>query len=405
MTSLLPDPVDPEFSVVMVTHGAWSLTEQALAALSAHTDCPFEVVVVDNDSKDETRARLSEVDNARVLLNGENRGFGPACNQGAAEAHGEQLVLLNTDAFVTQGWLEPMREALEDPAIGAVVPRYLHPDGSLQDAGPLLAQDGTVLMYGDGDDPERPCYRFRRILDYGGAACLLLRRSLFESLGGFDSRFAPAYYEDADLGMRIAERGLAVVYEPRSTVTHVRYGSGEATTAAALSEHNRRRFVERWGSQLVGRPWTFRGTSEQAVVGARDAPATPRVLIGAGAEERAASSVAGSLLRGWPRARITWAAALPADDGCDVDRLLQLGVEVLDAADYSWLGERLFHYDLVLLGENLGPGLMAALAQTQPQALQLPLSEIDPDRPISLLAVAARAGISPASHLPCSASS
>ena len=116
-----------------------------------------------------------------------------------------------------------------------------------------------MLIYGDGDDPERLCYRFRRVVDYGAAACMLIRRATFEALGGFDERYAPAYYEDADLCLRLADRGLSVVYEPRATITHIRFGSSGAGTAVELSERNHARFVERWSTQLTGRPWTFRG--------------------------------------------------------------------------------------------------------------------------------------------------
>ena len=224
-------PGDPEISVVIVTYGAWTLTERAIASLRAHTGRAYELIIVDNASEDETREQLSKLHDAHVILNDDNRGFGPATNQGAERARGKLLLLLNTDTFVQAGWLEPLLETIGQPGIGAVIPRYLHPDGSLQDAGTLLARDGTVHVHGDGDDAGRLCYRFRRVIDFGSAACLLIRRSTFELLGGFDANFAPAYYEDADLAMRLRQLGLSVVYEPRSTVTHLRYGSGGSDRA------------------------------------------------------------------------------------------------------------------------------------------------------------------------------
>jgi GT2 family glycosyltransferase len=375
MTLVPPDSGDPELSVVMVTYGAWSLTKRAVAALVANTERPFELIVVDNCSEDETKARLSELRDVRVILNEQNRGFGPATNQGAEHARADHLLLLNTDAFVHRGWLEPLLEALQQPGVGAVVPRYLHTDGSLQDAGTLLAQDGTVLVYGDGDDPDRLCYRFRRVVDFGAAACMLVRRSAFEELGGFDDRYAPAYYEDADLGLRLAQIGLTVVYEPRSVVTHERYGSGGSDGAVALSERHRHLFVERWSSELVGRPWTFQGTSEQAVISARDAPATPRVLICTRSVDPGAEEVAQALLDDWPRARVTWATSPPAD-GFDPDPRLEIGVEVVDQTDPSWLTSRLFHYDLAVLGERSDVPLLEALARTQPQAHRVSLTEL-----------------------------
>jgi hypothetical protein len=325
------------------------------------------------------------LEGARVVLNDHNVGFGPACNQAAALSRAGLLLLLNTDAFVRPGWLEPMLGSFTDPSVAAVIPRYLHPDGSLQEAATLLARDGTVLVYGDGDDPELPVYRFRRLVDCGGAACMLIRLDVFERVGGFDPVYAPAYYDDTDLCMRISELGLNLLYEPRSTVTHVRYGSGGAEGAAELSERNRSVFVERWRSKLVGRPWTFHGASEQAAIAARDVRATPRVLIAAAPGEVRARELALEALALWPRARVTWATDVLPDDA---DRLLADGVEVLEGDD--WIGQRLFHYDVILRGEQAEIGLADAFARTQPQARQISLGETD-----ELVGAMCRAGIAP----------
>lgn len=399
MSLTLPECDDPELSVVMVTHGAWPLTERAVAALVEHTQRPLELIVIDNDSDDQTRAQLAALTGARVTLNEANRGFGVAVNQGAEQARGEHLLLLNTDAFVHPGWLEPLLETLAQPAVGAAVPRYLHEDGTLQEAGVLLARDGTVLVYGDGDDPQVPCYRFRRTVDYGSAVCMLMRTDAFAALGGFDHRYAPAYYEDADFCIRLAEQGLNVVYDPRSTVTHVRYGSGGRDQAFALSERNRTLFAERWCSELVARPPTFVNATEQAVIASRDALARPRVLICARPDEPGAEPLIGALLACWPRARLTWATNLRSVEGFDPDPWLNLGVEMLDHGDPAWLNSRLFHYDVVVCGASVERSFLDAIDHSQPQAPRLALGELDspPDALRERLTRSlARAGIAPA---------
>jgi GT2 family glycosyltransferase len=379
---------EPELSVVMVCHGAWTLTERALAALSEHTERNFELILVDNASDDETPARLAELSGAQVIVNDDNRGFGPATNQGAARARAPYLLLLNTDAFVHRGWLDPLLETLAHKEVGAVVPRLLHPDGSLQDAGTLLARDGTVRVYGDGDDPERRCYRFRRVVDLASAACMLVERATFAALDGFDELFAPAYYEDADFCLRLAQRGLKVVYEPRSTVTHVRYGSGGSGNAAELSERNRRRFIDRWGPRLAGRPATFVGATDQAVMLARDAPAMPRVLICAGAAAISAPRLGDVLLDGWPSARVTWAPGGPIADLSPNPWL-----EIVDTDDPAWLSQRLFQYDLIVLDGDPDARLTELLGRTQPQAHRIGLEDLDGATPHALSAALARAGI------------
>jgi GT2 family glycosyltransferase len=364
----------PDISVVMVSHGAWKCTERAVQALQAHAGVPFELIIVDNASDPATRGHLSRLPKAHVLLNDHNEGFGPASNRGAEHARADLLVFLNTDAYVTRGWLEPLREMLDDSSVAAVVPQYLNPDGSLQEAGSLLAQDGSVHVYGDGDDAGHPSYRFRRIVDYGGAACLIVRRDVFQALGGFDRAYAPAYYEDADLGLRIARRGMSVVYQPRSRVVHARYGSGSRDAAMRLSERNRSVFRTRWASDLRGRPWTFRRKMRQAVVVARDAMATPRLLVLAHQDEPNLFGLLGDLLRGWPRSRMTWATETPAADPVS-ERWLDNGVEVLPG--YEWLEDRLFHYDMVLTGADIGAELSAAAGRTQPHAPHLRLADLD----------------------------
>jgi O-antigen biosynthesis protein len=398
MTLIPPDRGEPEVSVVIVTHGAWPHTERALAAMTANTECAWELIVVDNRSKDETPERLAEFRDARVIFNDQNRGFGPAVNQGAEHARAKHLLLLNTDAFVHPGWLEPLYEALQEPRVGAAIPRFLHPDGALQEAGGLLALDGSVVVYGDGDDPDRQCYRFRRIVDFGGAACMLVRRALFTALGGFDEAYAPAYYEDADFCLRPAQQGYEVVYEPKSTVTHVRYGSSSPETAVRLSERNRRRFVKRWYQRLIGRPWTFVGASGSPVIAARDALATPRLLICGGTGDPDARALALAVQRGWPRARVTWANAVRPGDPAGPASGPEAAIEFVDCADPAWLDDRLFHYDMAVVAADATPKLRNRLEHTQPQAPRIALQLLagDQDAMISRVRLTlAAAGIAP----------
>ncbi len=399
MTLAVPPAQEPELSVLVVTYGAWAMTERALTALLDNTDAPLELIVVDNASGDETRERLAQLSGASVLYNEHNKGFGPAVNQAAAVARGQNLLLLNTDAFVHPGWLEPMREALENDWVGAVVPRYLNSDGSLQEAAALLARDGTVVAYGDGDDPDDPRYSFRRVVDYGAAACMLTRRRTFEALGGLDALFAPAYYEDVDYCMRLARAGLRTVYEPGSTVTHARYGSASIEWASILSVLHRHTFAGRWHDWLVGRPETLVGASDEALLQARDAAATPRILVCATPADRAAGPTLEFLRAGWPQALITWATGVQLQPR-QAGRWLGLGVELIEHHDPAWLQQRLFHYDLVCVGSGPTEPLRAALERTQPQAQSAPLlaaANASPNASATPLAAAMlAAGIPPA---------
>jgi GT2 family glycosyltransferase len=384
----------------MVSHGAPELTRRALIELAAHTDEAYEVILVDNGSDARTRTALGGLAGIRLMLNSENRGFGPASNQGAAVAQGRYLLFLNTDAFLHTGWFPPLAGALEAGDVAAVVPKLLNEDGSLQDAGVLLAQDGTVIVYGDGEPADDPRFGFRRFVDAGSAAVMLMRRDRFLELGGFDDRYAPAYYEDADLCMQIKAAGLGVLYEPAAAASHVRYGSGDPAMARALSERNRARFAERWVQQLTGRPRSFATPSPQAALTARDAGAWPHILVvpnwGATSTEPAwdPQRLADRLLTHWPQARLSWSCEATAEPSGQ----LHAGVESIPFTGPQWLDDRLFHYDVVLFHEPPDPLVMRTLDRTQPQAPRVELSTLATAPEAQLLHQLARAGILSSTH-------
>jgi O-antigen biosynthesis protein len=368
----LPRADQPQVSVVMVTFGGWGLTRRAMEALVEHTRVPFEVIVVDNPTPEDVAARLrEEVTGAEILENDRNEGFGPAANRGAERARGDHLVFLNTDTLVGPGWLEPLIETLAaDPRAGAAVPMFLNEDGTVQEAGGLLFEDASTLMYGFGDPPTDPAYRFRRTVDYGSAACLVLRRSDFVDAGAFDPVFVPAYCEDVDLQLRLRERGLQTVYEPRSAVIHTRFGSSglDERAAAALVEKHAAILRGRWGHVLADRPpRPEAGVPEQAhrVLAARDAGAVIRILVTA---PEAPRDLLAALLKRHPSGRITF---LSTDRSPDVDELGALGVETSGPPTDAepWLRARRFHATAVLaVREGPGEALAAALEEHQPQA-------------------------------------
>jgi GT2 family glycosyltransferase len=378
----LPAADAPELSVVMVTYGGAETALEAIRTMLENTGPRFELFVVDNASPDGSGELLeSGLEGATVFRNEYNTGFAAASNQAAALARAPLLCFLNPDAFVQPGWLKPLLERFEDASIGAAVPLYLHPDGRVQEAGSTVDSEGAALAIGDGDDPEAFEHRFPRTIDYGSAACLLVRTDLFRQVGGFELAYTPAYYEDADLCFKLAAAGYKTVYEPGSRVVHLRGGGSAAAQALTLA--NRRLFAERWPERLwARRPLREIGKDRRRRLAARDAEVLERFLViddrvphhDRGSGDPRMAKLLAELVDLWPDARITFFGADPRNSERYAPPLLELGIEVQTAEDRydGWFKSRVHHYSVVLLSRAYNIERFAfQLRRTQPQARRI----------------------------------
>lgn len=251
---VLPRAEAPLVTILLVLWNQAELSYACLAALATETTIPVEILIADNASTDRTADLLARIDGANILRNSDNLGFLRAVNQAAAAARGEHLLLLNNDAVMRPGALRAALETLTAaPDIGAVGGRIVLLNGRLQEAGSLIWRNGACLGYGRNLPPDAGEVMFRRDVDYCSGAFLLFRRDLFREMGGFDDRFAPAYYEETDFCVRLWQRGLRVVYEPQAVIDHFEFGSSEKSGAAlALQQKNQRLFLEKHRAFLAG---------------------------------------------------------------------------------------------------------------------------------------------------------
>ena len=117
-------------------------------------------------------------------------------------------------------------------------------------------QDGN---YGKFDDAEKPEYNYLREVDYCSLGALMIPKALFHSVGGFDSRYAPAYYEDTDLSFKVRRAGYKVLYQPLSEVIHYEGATGGIDLSTGTKKHqeiNRSTFAETWTAELMAKPAT-----------------------------------------------------------------------------------------------------------------------------------------------------
>ncbi|HEX5122261.1 MAG TPA: glycosyltransferase, partial [Rhodanobacteraceae bacterium] len=255
----VPASATPRVSIVIPVYNKIAYTSACLRSLAEHAGAiPFEVVVVDDCSSDRTQERLADVEGIRVLRNAENLGFIGSCNAGAAAAKGELVLFLNNDTRVTAGWLEALVRCLDEaPDAGLVGAKLIYPDGRLQEAGGIVFNDASGWNYGRFEDPDDPRYAFRREADYCSGAAILLRTDLFRRLGGFDTRYTPAYYEDTDLAFAARAAGHKVYYEPASTVVHfegITSGTDTSTGIKRFQAINHVKFAEKWKLALAKQP-------------------------------------------------------------------------------------------------------------------------------------------------------
>jgi GT2 family glycosyltransferase/glycosyltransferase involved in cell wall biosynthesis len=236
-------------SIIIPVSNNLELTKQCLTALASSTTAvDYEVILVDNGSMDGTAAFLQTLQgDVRIIRNDENRGFAKACNQGAKEARGKYLVFLNNDTIPQSNWLGPLvQEVEEHPEVGVVGSKLLYPDGTIQHAGVVFSRDGAPYHIYRRVPADSPAVSKRREFQAVTAACLLIRRDLFEAVGGFDEAFVNGF-EDVDLCLKVRKQGFQVIYQPRSVLYHFESQTPGCKTHDVV---NSRLLRERWNNFL-----------------------------------------------------------------------------------------------------------------------------------------------------------
>ncbi len=255
----------PSVSIIIPVRDKLELTRDCLKALQstliAHTS--IEVIVVNDGSTDDTAAFLETVSEEdcryRILTNRESVGFIESCNRGAAEARLDVVVFLNNDTIPFPGWLDALVDTFaSNPRVGAVGAKLLYPDGTLQEAGSVVFSDGSAMNFGRGShEPDDPLFSYVREVDYCSGAVLATPRSLFLDLGGFDTRYRPAYYEDADYCLLLRQNGYKVLFQPDCQVIHIEGGTAGTDLTCGPKSHqtrNHKIFFEKWKDTLALHP-------------------------------------------------------------------------------------------------------------------------------------------------------
>jgi GT2 family glycosyltransferase len=205
-------------------------------------------------SKDKTKVIEKYITNIIVHNNNEKCNFLMNCNEAAKLSKGKYILFLNNDTKVHKEWLITLIKLIEsNENIGMVGSKLIYPDGTLQEAGGIVWNNGECANYGRGDNLDKPEYNYIKEVDYISGASILIRKSIWEKIGGFDKRYIPAYYEDTDLAFELRKNGYKVMYQPKSVVIHYEGISNGRDLSSGIKKFqlvNKIKFIEKWKNEL-----------------------------------------------------------------------------------------------------------------------------------------------------------
>ena len=270
----------PQVSIIIPVYNEFAFTYRCIESIINTTEgVPYEVILADDNSSDYTKNAGKWIKGINIVRNKENLRFLRNCNNAAKQAKGKYIVFLNNDTLVRYNWLKSLVDIAEkDETIGLCGSKILYPDGRLQEAGGILWKDGSAWNYGNGQDPEASEFNYVKEVDYISGCSIMTRKDLWNEIGGFDERFAPAYCEDSDYAFEVRKRGYKVVYQPFSCVVHFE-GVSNGTDLSSGQKHyqtvNQAKFLEKWKDELNKDHFP----NAQHVLRARDRSKNKKVMV------------------------------------------------------------------------------------------------------------------------------
>lgn len=246
---------NPQVSIIIPVYNQFSYTYNCLKSIMENTSgVSYEIIIANDCSSDLTIELLQVVKNISMITNKTNLRFLKNCNHAAKFAKGTYILFLNNDTQVQENWLQPLVNLIESkPDIGLVGSKLVYPDGKLQEAGGILWNDGSAWNYGNRQNPEKSEFNYIKEVDYISGASIMIKKSLWTMIGGFDERFTPAYCEDSDLAFEVRKLGYKVFYQPLSVVVHfegISNGLDTNTGQKAYQVINQEKFKEKWKTVL-----------------------------------------------------------------------------------------------------------------------------------------------------------
>lgn len=247
----LPKFDKPRVSIIVPAYNKFELTYHCIASIAlAYNKTSYEVILADDCSTDETSEAENIIENLVISRNPENLRFLRSCNRAAKIAKGEFIIMLNNDTEVTSFWIDELINKLdEDQTIGMTGSKLLNLDGSLQEAGGIVWENGQPWNVGRDRNPMTPEFNYAREVDYLTGAAMCIRSSVWDEVGAFSEELVPCYYEDTDIAFKVRDAGYKTVYVPHSQVVHFEGQSHGTDVTKGLKRYqviNEQTFRSKW---------------------------------------------------------------------------------------------------------------------------------------------------------------
>lgn len=236
-------------SIIIPTFNKVEYTKKCLEALKKNTPGAdlADVIVIDDDSTDDTQDFLRSLSLISIIFNKENLGFSRANNIAAKKAKGDILVFLNNDTEVQKGWIEAIVDVFEkENNVGAVGVKLLFPNQTIQHAGLAFYPDKVARHIYYQLDKDSSFVNKLRECQAVTAACVAIPKKVFFEVGGFDEAYINGL-EDVDLCLKIKEKGYRIFYQPKSVVVH---HESVSPGRFSRSKHNADTFMSRWKNKI-----------------------------------------------------------------------------------------------------------------------------------------------------------
>jgi len=341
-----------DISVIIPMFRSYSAVKDLITSWDLTNDgTKIEIIFVDDccpqNSKDAVLSKWLERKTeltgpiGKIIYSPENQGFGVSCNIGAMNATGDYLIFLNADTQVTPGWIRPIIRQLKKDEVGIVGNLQLKSKDIIDSAGSEWNWSSSSFEHIGRDIyngvrlrspffltncPKEIFEAQEREMVTG--ACLAIRKSLFQEIGGFNPNYRIAYWEDSEICMTVREMGYKVMYQPNSRIYH----SGQHSKSAGhkFNEHNKNFFMNKWVNS---------GRIDKFVKAKRDAgPDVKSIVIrrqAAHGDVLVAAAIAPALKKMYPGCKVMFSTICPEvlEGNPHIDKVV---------ADED-LGERSFH--------------------------------------------------------------